>query len=112
MPKRKQTLQAIWEKEPDHISRQIFRELDLYAKDKQFYPVQNALWRYMTEPQYNPRTRKTEVARYPEIGQWKFDYWFGRLVEERFIEIDPTTRAIRCVHLEIVEKEGSDLADL
>lgn len=90
-------------------ARDILNELSLYAKDRQFYPVQNALWRYMAQTQYNPKTHKKEEARYPKLGVWTFDYWFDRLIEEGYIEVDNITRAIRCVHLEIVEREGSDI---
>lgn len=92
------------------LARSILTELIEYARMKQFYPVQNALWRYMATPQFNPITKKQEPARYPGLGQWTYGYWFERLVLEGYIEIDQATRAIRCVHLEIVEK--SDLPDL
>jgi hypothetical protein len=89
----------------NQIARDIFNELDLYAKDKQFYPPQNALFKYMTESQFNRMTRRKNPARYSDLSQGKFNYWFSRLVEEKYIEIDPITRAIRCIHLAIVERD-------
>lgn len=90
------------------IARAILDELSQYATDSQFYPVQNALYGYMARDHYNPKTRKMEKARYPDLKRWIFDYQFERLVEEGYIEIDRPTRAIRCVHLQIVEKEVSE----
>lgn len=88
------------------IARSILDELSLYAKDKQFYPLQNALFGYMTRPQFNPATRKEDPPRYPKLKLWIFDYWYERLVEEGYIEVDRATRSIRCVHLAIVEREN------
>jgi hypothetical protein len=88
----------------------IFNELDLYAKDKQFYPVQNALYSYMTKPQFNKATRQMDPPRYPDITRGTFDYWFERLVEEEYIKVDSATRAIRCVHLVIVERENAPVS--
>lgn len=98
-------LAVIWEKEPDHISRLILNELILYAKDRQFYPVRRALWRYMAYPAFNPATRKLDPPRYPDVELNLYDYWFSRLVSEGYIEIDQNTSAIRCVNLEITEKD-------
>lgn len=99
MPKRKAPVLD------NSIAKLIFDELDLYAKDKQFYPVQNALYSYMTKQQFNRATHKQEPSRYPDLARGTFDYWFERLVEEGYIEIDGATRAIRCVHLAIVERD-------
>jgi hypothetical protein len=107
MPKRRESLSQLWSHNDSHISHLIFNELDLYAKDRQFYPVQNALFSYMTNEQWNAGTHKLDPPRYPHLSQGIFDYWFGRLVEEGYIEIDQTTRAIRCLHLEIIEKPDS-----
>lgn len=109
MPRARQSLSQRWTENQEHISRKIFNELELYAKDKQFYPVQNALFNYMTKPQWNPKTRKKDPPRYPKLTLWTFDYWFDRMVDEGYIEIDLASRAIRCTHLEIVEKEDSNI---
>lgn len=111
MSRTKQPLEQIWEKQPGHISRLILLELTLYAKDKQFYPLQNVLLRMMTKPRYNRKTHKYESARYPEIKRHAFDYWFGRLVDEGYIEIDGESRSIRCVNLIITDKEDSALPE-
>lgn len=105
MPRARKSLAQIWTEDPNHTSRQIFNELELYAKDRQFYPVQFALFRYMTGEQWNPKTRRKDPPRYPKLKLWHFNYWFERMVSEGYIEIDPDSRAIRCTHLEIVEKE-------
>lgn len=102
----KEPIDKIWQDEPDHVSRQIWNELDHYARDKGFYPIQNKLYRYMTDPQWNKATKKMDPPRYPELGQWVFDYWYDRLIEEGYIEVDQITRSIRCSHLVIVEKEN------
>lgn len=88
----------------NETARCILNELSLYATDKQFYPLQNTLWAYMAKPQWNYATLCHDPARYPALGQWTFNYWFERLVEDGHIEIDKATRAIRAAHLEIVEK--------
>lgn len=106
MPKRKDRLEAIWARDSSHISRLIFNELDLYAKDKQFYPVRFALFNYMTRPQFNPMTRKNDPVRYPDLRRGTFDYWFERLISEGFVTVDFTSSAVRCEHLAIVERDG------
>lgn len=98
-------LAEIWQTDPNHISRSILDELILYAKDKQFYPVRRALWRYMVYPTFNPATGKPDPARYPGVSRDLYDYWFSRLVSEGYVEIDQNTSAIRCVKLEITEKD-------
>jgi hypothetical protein len=112
MSKRKEPISKIWQDTPDHLSHQIFSELELYATDKGYYPIQNALFRFMTQPQWNEKVRKQDEPRYPKLGQWTFDYWFDRLVEEGYIEVDQVTRSIRCTHLIIVERENSDTHSL
>ena len=87
------------------VARDIFNELSLYGQDKQFLPVQNALFSFMTKPHWNPLNHQLEAPRYPELRQGVFDYWFDRLVEEGYIEIDRVTRAIRCTDLAIIKKE-------
>lgn len=89
-------------------ARAILDELNLYAKDKQFYPVKFALFRYMRDGETD-KSHKYTPGRYPELTQGSFNYWFDRLVAEGYIEIDWTTRAIRCVHLMIVEREDFPL---
>lgn len=93
-------------------ARIILSELDEYAKMRQFYPLEHSLYTYLTEGEPDPKNRKKSEARYPELkGRWgMFHHWFGRLVEDGFIEIDQTTRAVRCVHLQIIEKDTSPLA--
>jgi hypothetical protein len=105
MPRPKFPLAQMWHSNPGHISRMILEELTLYAKDKQVYPIQNQLFHLMTDPQYNKKTNEPIPPRYPEIvGKGNtFDYWFGRLVEEGYIEIDWPTRSIRCTKLAIVD---------
>lgn len=92
-------------------ARIILAELDLYAKDRQFYPLEGALFTYLTKGEYDHRKRKYIEPRYPEMANhWgSFHYWFVRLSNEGFIEIDNNTRAVRCVHLQIVEKDASPL---
>lgn len=90
-------------------ARDILHELSLYATDKQFYPVKYALYTYMAKPYYDLKTHRHEPPRYPDLGLWTFDWWFDRLVEEGYIEVDPVTKAIRCLHLEIIEKEEPGL---
>lgn len=104
MPRRKEPVLNV------QTARDIFNELDLYAQDKQFYPVQGALFSYMTKPQRNPMTKIVEPARYPDLKLGVFNHWFNRLVEEGYIQVDRVTRAIRCVHLAIVEKDADPLA--
>jgi hypothetical protein len=104
--RQKLPLTRIWQDDPNHISRNILAELTLYAKDKQFYPLQRTLFRMMAYPSFNPVTLKPEEPRYPDLQLNLYDYWFARLVEEGYIEIDQPTRAIRCARLEIVDKIG------
>ncbi len=91
-------------------ARAILAELELYAKDRQFYPLEHSLFIYMTKGEDRPELRKHEPGRYPEMTWGSWHHWFERLVEEGYIEIDFNTRAIRCLHLEIVEKDDSPLA--
>lgn len=95
MPKRKEPVLN------NAIARDIFNELDLYAKDKQFYPVEHALYGHMIRFVL----RDGKMQRMYSLSKGEFRYWFARLVEEGYIQIDPASRAIRCVHLQIVEKE-------
>lgn len=74
-------------------ARDILSELELYAKDRQFYPVQNALFGHMRRKQYDVT-----------IGE--FNYWFDRLVRENYIDIDPDTRSVRCIRLMIIERDS------
>lgn len=104
MPPRKIPLWQIWLDDDNHISKQILRELELYAKDKGFYPLQNVLFTMLTNGRYNPVTHKWEPARYSfEIGT--YNYWFKRLVEEGYVGLDPDSRSINSTSLEIREKE-------
>jgi hypothetical protein len=88
-------------------ARAILDELDLYAKDKQFYPVKFALLRYMQEGETKKEGRRIVhiPGKYPELTFGSYNYWFNRLVDEGYIEMDWTTKAIRCLHLIIVERE-------
>ena len=88
------------------IARSIFNELDLYARDRQFYPVQNALYNHMTGFVKRP-DGKLERRYVLSVGE--FNYWFSRLVEEGHIEIDNATRAIRAMHLAIVQREDVNI---
>lgn len=88
------------------IAKSIFNELDLYAKDRQFYPIEGALYSYMIRPEKNESGKFK--PRY-DFNQDTFRYWFGRLVEDGYITIDKDTRSIRCNHLMIVEKDDGDL---
>lgn len=99
MPKRKEPVMD------SSIARDIFNELDLYAKDKQFYPIEHALYRHMKRYIRNDAGVLEPLYKF---SKGEFRYWFGRLVDERYIEIDEDTRAIRCSHLMIVEKEQAD----
>lgn len=77
-------------------ARDIFAELEIYAKDKQFYPVQNALFCHMQRKEY-------------DITIGEFNYYFKRLVDEGYIEIDDDTRAIRATKLIITERDNVDV---
>lgn len=107
---KREPISKIWHDNPNHISKLIFNEMDVYAQDKGFYPVQFALYKYMAEPQWNKATLKMDPARYKGLTQGKFDHWYDRLVEENYIIVDPTTRSVRLMHLVIVEREGIDIA--
>ncbi len=89
-----------------HISRVILNELEEYAKMRQFYPVPNALYSYMTKPRWNKAAKKLDPPFYPDLKETLFRYWFRRLVGAGYIEIDDDTRAIRCIHLQIIERDG------
>lgn len=103
MPKRKEPVMT------NAIARDIFNELDLYAKDKQFYPVQHALYAYMTR---FVKDETGHLKRCYDLSISTFNWWFNRLVEEGYIKIDPITRSIRAVHLMIVEREDSNIEDM
>lgn len=102
----RKSIAQIWSEEPDHISKNIFNELELYATDQGFYPVQNALFKYMAEEQWNDATKRLEPARYPDLTIGAFNHWYDRLIAEGYIILDKT-RSVRMAHLVIVEK--SDL---
>lgn len=85
------------------IARSIFSELELYAKDKQFYPLQNALYGHMTR---FVKGSDGQLKRCYDLSLATFNWWFGRLVEDGYIKIDRETRSIRAVHLQIVERDG------
>lgn len=88
-------------------ARAIMDELNLYATDKQFYPSKFALLRFMQEGETKKvGNRAVHIpGRYPDITFGSYNYWFNRLVEEGHIEMDWTTKAIRCIHLIIVERD-------
>ena len=94
MARRKQTLLD------SQTARDILAELETYAKDKQFYPVQNALYGHM-----HRKLDDSKCRLYNELTIGKFDYWFDRLVFEGYIDIDDDTRAIRAVRLMIVDRD-------
>ena len=81
------------------VARDILNELEHYAKDKQFYPAQNALFGHMRRKRY-------------ELTISEFNYWFSRLAWDGYIEIDPDTRAIRAVKLIIVERDDSSILNI
>lgn len=106
MPKRKSGAME------NPTARDIFNELDLYAKDRQFYPLQNALYGYMTRFMKDASGKLVldengKPKRHYNLSISTFNWWFSRLVEEGFIVIDRETRSIRAVHLQIVEKEDA-----
>lgn len=103
MPPRKQPVLQ------NSTARIILTELDLYAKDRQFYPLEGSLFTFLTKGEVNPKTRKWEPGRYPNLTWGMFHYWFERLVSEHYIDVDFTTRAVRCLHLAIVERGESPL---
>lgn len=88
----------------NQIARDIFSELELYAKDRQFYPLEHALYSHMVRFE---RNADGKLERRYNLIKGVFRYWFSRLVEEGYIEIDKETRAIRATHLIIVEKDKS-----
>lgn len=91
------------------IARSIFNELELYAKDRQFYPLQGALYAYMTR--FVKDETDGELKSCYDLRVGTFNYWFDRLVEDGYIEVDRTTRSIRAVHLMIVEREDAKPID-
>ncbi len=102
MPRRKEPLM-------NTPARDIMAELEHYAKDRQFYPVQNALYGHMI------RRRDENGGRvYPGLTVGVFNYYFKRLVDEGFVQIDPDTRAVRAVKLMIVERDDytADFLDI
>ena len=105
MPRRKEPLWLVWKKDDNHISKQIHREFEQYAKDTGFYPTQNALYSLMTKGVWvNPETY--QEPRYPKLTVDSFGYWFDRLISEGYIALDSRTRAINSTGLIIVEKES------
>lgn len=93
------------------LARDIYNELELYAKDKGYYPLQNALFAYMTRPVLDPKTRMpvrnidtNEIKRHYNITVGEFNWWFDRLVQEGYIAVDRDTRSIKCTELIIVER--------
>lgn len=105
MPKRKQPLWLIWKNNDNHISKQIHREFEQYAKDTGFYPTQNALYTLMAQGAWTSRDH-FEPAHYPKLTVDSFNHWFERLVFEGYIKVDVRTRAINSTGLTIVEKEN------
>jgi hypothetical protein len=79
------------------IARDILNELELYGTDKQFQPVQNALYGHMKRG-----TKDREPYDYT-IGE--FNYWFDRLVRAGLIEVDPDTRAVRASKIVMVPRD-------
>lgn len=105
MPRRKEPLWLVWKKDDNHISKQIHREFEQYAKDTGFYPTQNALFNLMTKGVWlNLQTY--QEPRYPKLTVDSFGYWFDRLIAEGYIALDSRTRAINSTGLIIVEKES------
>lgn len=102
----RKSIARLWIEEPKHISKKIFDEMDLYAKDKGFYPVQNALYKYMACEQWNDATRQLDDARYPDLTIGTFNHWYDRLVGEGYIIVDKT-RSVKMAHLQIVDKSES-----
>ena len=97
MPKRKgDTLD-------NSTARDIYAELNEYGKTKQFIPLQNSLFAYMTEPHYEGTV--LVQPRYPELTQGSFYYWFNRLCADGYIMVDPITNSIRAESLIITERE-------
>ncbi len=92
----------------NEVARNIYNELEVYAHDHHSYPTQGALYAYMAKPQWNNATLVQNEARYPELKVGMFNHWFDRLVSEGYIEVDRSTRAIRCTNLVISEKEISE----
>lgn len=104
MARRREPLWLIWKKNDNHISKNIHREFELYAKDTGFYPTQGALLGLMTQGQWlTPKIY--QEPRY-KITKGEFDYWFDRLVSEGYIAVDSRTRAISSTGMEIVEKDN------
>lgn len=101
---RKKPLWILWKENSEHVSRIILREYELFGLDRGYQPTQHGLFTFLTEGQWNLATRKKEAARY-KITQGSFDYWFTRLVEENYIQIDALTRSTKSVWLQIIERE-------
>lgn len=105
MARRKRPLFVEWQVDSEHVSRQIYRELEQYAVDYGYYPTQSALFALMTGGVWGAQTHEWIPPRY-QFDRNKFDYWFERLVEEGYIDIDDRTRAIRSSYLDIREGEN------
>lgn len=105
MPKRKQPLWLIWKHNDNHISKQIHREFEEYAKTTGFYPTQRGLFNLMTQGRWLPN-RKFEEPRYKDLQLGSFDHWFDRLVDEGYIKVDDATRSVNSTGLVIVEKDN------
>lgn len=91
MPRRKSPV------EESQIAQDILNELELYGKDKQFQPVQNALYGHMK------RETKDRPAYDYTIGE--FNYWFDRLVRAGCIEVDDDTRAVRARNIIMIGRD-------
>lgn len=91
MPKRRTAIAE------SRIAQDILSELELYGTDKQFQPVQNALFGHMKRA-----TQDRDPYNYT-IGE--FNYWFDRLVRAGLIEVDPNTRAVRASNILMVSRD-------
>ena len=91
MPRRKAAI------EDNPIAQDILNELALYGTDKQFQPVQNALYGHMK------RETKDRPAYDYTIGE--FNYWFDRLVRAGLIEVDDDTRAVRASSILMISRD-------
>lgn len=110
MPRRKKPLWLIWQEDDTHISKAIYRELELYAVDEGFYPTQNGLFRLMTEEEWKTVIREGRKVRirFPPRYQFtldSFNHWFDRLKSDGYVAIDERTRGIKCTGLIITQRD-------
>jgi len=110
MPRRKKPLWLIWEEDDAHISKSIYRELEIYAVDKGFYPTQRGLFRLLVEGEWKEAVREGRKIRLWVPPRYSFtldsfNHWFERLMDDGYVAIDERTRGIKCTGLIITQRD-------